>query len=167
MERRELSFSPVGTQQIRAPRRSQKEGEDWAPRWVPGLSTIARNLGFYRPATPENVYAIEERSESGIVGTVHPDGSFVSLQTLTPEYRTLYWDDACACRVAGVVVWNGSAKGGLERTLEDGVVALRRTYDGTLLGDWPINAPRAEKQVNPERARIVAAMEAAEHGDLQ
>lgn len=135
----------------------------YGERPVYGLSDVEENL---IPATPFpiTIYNLSGDKSSGIAGTLYPGGEFVPLPNLSAPQPTRWWDDSCACFISGVTTWNGSNAGGIQLhgAPEGGHLRL---YDGTLLGDWPINPPRPEKLVNPEKARLVAEIRRMEEDE--
>jgi hypothetical protein len=109
---------------------------------------------------PFNVF-YEPVSWSGVLGTFYPDGRFELLDTDTvemrkfakqPPKRTRFWSDSLATFVEGELVWDGAVNGGIEIP-DDPEKPMRRLWDASITGPWPNHPPRAERIVNPEKAR--------------
>lgn len=138
-------------------------------RWVPGLTT-ARELAI-RPY-PVNLYMEEGDSGSGIAGTLYPDGSFKALPHVLVPQDSEYWCDMFVHPDTGqlangfiqsTVVWNGAVAGGTRLGVDgDGNPALVRIEDGSLLGMWPVHAPRYDRPVDPVKAQLAAKLDTAE-----
>ncbi len=100
---------------------------------------------------PVDVYAVSGKRESGLVGAVE-NGVFRRSVRQEAPLVAQHWDDDCACFVPHTVVWNGIASA----PVVDDYGVRRRYADGALMGPWPVNPPRKEKQVNPVKARLAA-----------
>lgn len=136
--------------------------EDEGPRFLPGLD---RPENWPTLPYPYNVYAQEGRIESGLEGTVTPDGQFHPLPRIPAPQPTRWWEEACACFVEGVATWNGVVTGGIQHATAPEEPA-RRLYDGTLLGDWPLHPPKRERpQVDPVRAVLLEQRINGTHND--
>lgn len=140
--------------------------DEFSSRPVPGLGGLL--VGTVKPAPyPINIYNIDDDSSSGIAGTLHPDGTMDVLPVESagrarheqlPPPTTRYWDDVCACFRTGEVVWDGIVAGSIDHSA-DPEQPNRRLWDASITGEWPNHPPKAEKLVNPEKARL-AALEA-------
>lgn len=134
------------------------------PRIIYGLSDVEENnvpaLGY-----PINIYNLSGDDTSGIAGTLYPSGEFKLLPVLPAPQPVSWWDEKCACFLHGTTTWNGNVGGGIQVGNPAEGEPHRRLYDGTLLGDWPLNPPRPEKLVNPEKARLAAEIRAQEEAE--
>lgn len=84
---------------------------------------------------PVNIYALEGDDTSGIVGTLHPDGTYQPLPVNPCPRPTEWWDDRVKRKIAGVCNWDGTAHGSLELGPKGG--PHRRRWDSSLTGEWP------------------------------
>jgi hypothetical protein len=140
------------------------DDDEFASRPVPGIGALL--TGTLKPKPyPFNFYFIDDESYSGIAGTLHPDGRVAMLpwhgsagdarHNKQPAPKTRYWEDACACFREGGLVWDGVVAGSIEHG-DSFDEPHRRLWDASITGDWPNHPPRAEKLVNPEKAREAA-----------
>lgn len=101
------------------------------------------------PPYPVDIY-MNGKKEHGLIGVVTAEGVFKATIDNVAPVTARHWEDDCACFRPHTVVWNGVP--GVVETDSAGVA--RRTSDGSLMGEWPINPPRKEKLRNPEKARL-------------
>lgn len=145
------------------------EPVEFGSRWVPGLDTpLALALKPY----PVNLYMVEGDSGSGIAGTLEPSGVFRPLPNVLVPQDSEYWCDMfvhpdtgklAAGFVESTVVWNGCVAHSIKDGVDgDGDPCKVRGENGSLLGEWPIHAPRHDRAVNPVKARLAAELDAIE-----
>lgn len=124
-------------------------------------ATVAANAGKSPYPYPVTVYMHPGKTESGIVGVLHPDGRLEDYRAKPAPQASEYWDDETAKFVPSTVVWNGVVTGGVRATMADGQLVYKRRYDGTLLGEWPTRPPRETQGRDPLKARLAALEKAA------
>jgi hypothetical protein len=122
------------------------------------IASVAGRSPYPYPVT---VYLHPGQTESGIVGVLHPDGQLVEYPATPAPHVSEYWDDDLAKFVPSVVVWSGVVTGGVRSRVVDGQLVFKRSYDGTLLGEWPTRPPRETQGRDPEKARLAALEKAA------
>jgi hypothetical protein len=122
---------------------------------VYGLSDVLDLLTTNPVPYPVDVYHEKDRKETGLAGVASP-GDYRSLTPIPAPQQSQHWEDSCACFKPHTVVWNGVGAGGAQKQTDG---TYKRVYDGSLMGEWPLNPPREGKVVNPEKARL-AALEA-------
>jgi hypothetical protein len=121
-------------------------------RPVPGLASVAAGLVYTQPFA-QSIYQLDGVKESGIAAVLEPDGTLREVGPRAPLPRPArFWDDEFRCWRVGSVVWDGCPDP--VQVTPDG---LRRGYDASLMGEWPMNPPRPERPVNPEKARLVGS----------
>lgn len=138
--------------------------DEYASRPTLGIGGILTGTARPKPY-PFNFYFIDDESHSGIAGTLYPDGRVEMLpwtgsvgdrrhQNL-PAPTTRYWEDQCACFRTGELVWDGVVAGSIEHgdAFDE---PHRRLWDASITGDWPNHPPKADRLVNPEKAREAA-----------
>ena len=130
--------------------------QDESAEFVPGVASLLLKVVAPRPY-PINIYNFDNDKASGIAGTLYPDGTFKPLPPRAMPRETLYWDEVLAKKVPGDVVWDGVVTGTLELSVDG---PHRRVVDvNSITGMWPVNPPRPDRLVSPEKARE-AALEA-------
>lgn len=138
--------------------------EEFGSRSVPGIAGLLLGTVTPRPY-PINIYNLDDQSHSGIAGTLYPDGRYVplpatgvgvSLSRTGQLPTTRYWEDFRQTFVEGTIVWDSTVVDSIDHNRGPNLSHLR-VWDGTLMGEWPDNPPRAERVVNPEKAREAAA----------
>ncbi len=140
------------------PSRDDRASRDsYASRPVPGIGMLTLGLVTPKPY-PINIYNLDNDSSSGILGTLYPDNTFVALPSRQPGRISRAWNEGTKAFENHEVVWDGVVAGSIELSIDG---PHRRTFDASVTGPWPINAPRPERLVNPEKARA-AAQEAEE-----
>jgi hypothetical protein len=113
---------------------------------VYGLPSVLLGRVIPKPY-PINIYNFDGRKESGIAGTLRPDGTFVALPQRNLPRASEHWDEVLAAKVPHT--------GTVELSV-DPELPSRRLTDASISGPWPISPPRWSKPVNPERAREAA-----------
>jgi len=130
--------------------------------YVPGVAGLLLKQVDPR-LYPINIYQIDGQKQSGIAGTLYPDGQFVPLPRtgvqLTLERtghrpETWWWDERTAKFAGGELVWDSTIHGSIELSPVGG--PHKRMWDGSITGPWPTNPPRASRPVSPEKAREAA-----------
>ncbi len=130
---------------------------------VPGIPGLL--VGAVRPRPyPINIYNLDNQKESGIAGTLYPDGSFVALPTANVPRGVRAWNHELKIFEDYEVVWDGVVSGSVEVSVDPEQPHTRK-FDSQLIGPWPNHPPKAERVVNPEKARL-AALENEMNGGL-
>ena len=106
---------------------------------------------------PVDIYQQGGDKGWGLGGHVPTRGTFVPTRIVPAPQPSQHWDIDIQGFIPHTVEWNGICAGGV--IVVEGVA--RRIYDGTLMGEWPINPPKEGKVVNPEKARLAALEDAA------
>lgn len=122
---------------------------DWP---VYGLTDVLDLLTVNPQPYPVDVYHEKDRKETGLAGVVSP-GDYRSIAPAPAPQQGQHWEDECACFRPHTVVWNGVGNGGAQKQADG---TYKRIYDGSLMGEWPLNPPRESKMRNPEKARLAA-----------
>lgn len=125
-----------------------------ADETVPGLPGLLMGVVLPKPY-PINIYNFDGQKESGLAGTLYPDGEFVPLPARNIPRGGEHFDEELKRRVAHTVVWDGSVVGSVELSLDPDQPHTRR-FDGSLIGPWPLHPPKPDRIVNPEKAREAA-----------
>jgi hypothetical protein len=94
----------------------------------------------------EGFTPIEERPVPGLASVA------AGLVYTQPFAQSIYQLDGVKESGIASVVWDGCPDP--VQVTPDG---LRRGYDASLMGEWPMNPPRPERPVNPEKARLVGS----------
>jgi hypothetical protein len=131
------------------------EEEENYDELVPGLPSLL--LGLARPKPyPINIYNLDGRKESGIAGTLEPDGRFRPLPGRNLPRLSEGFDEQVKAKVPHTVVWDSVVSGCVEFITDPDEPLLRRTCDGSVTGPWPVNPPKPERLVSVEKARLAA-----------
>lgn len=135
---------------------------------VPGIPGLL--LNEVKPKVyPINIYNLDGRKESGLAGTLYPDGTFVPLHGRNLPRSGEHFDEQLKTKVPHSVEWDGNVVGCVAIPVDDdeGGEPLRRLCDGSILGPWPIHPPKPDRIVNPIRAREAALENEREMRDLR
>jgi hypothetical protein len=121
---------------------------------VPGMPGLLMGLVFPKPY-PINIYNFDGRKESGLAGTLEPDGTFRPLPTRNIPRGGEHWDEEVKAFLPHTVVWDGVVTGCVDLSLDPDEPS-RRTCDGSVIGPWPLHPPKPDRLVSVEGARAAA-----------
>lgn len=140
------------------------EDVDGFDELVPGLPSLLLGLVRRKPY-PINIYNLDGRKESGLAGTLFPDGTFLPLPARSLPRRGEHFDEGLKTKLPHTIEWDGNVVGCVEVNADPDEPFMRRLCDGSILGPWPIHPPKPDRLVSVEAARRAA--EESEANDRQ
>lgn len=121
---------------------------------VPGIPSLLMGMVPAKPY-PINIYNLDGRKESGLAGTLEPDGTFRPLPARNIPRGGEHFDEQLKRKVPHTIVWDGVVTGCVQFSIDPEEPA-RRLCDGSVIGPWPLHPPKPDRVVNPMRAREAA-----------